>query len=98
MRETVPYRIAADLSSRLALARMPDYRDELDDLIRSRFRTRRAFCQATGLTEDMLSHVLAKRKQLAIDTLATALAKVGFALKIVPMSATECETTAAGAP
>lgn len=96
MRQTVPYRIGADLSSRLAiaagLARMPDYRDELDDLIRSRFRTRRAFCQATGLSEDMLSHVMAKRKQLAIDTLATALAKVGYGLKIVPLSRTEADT------
>lgn len=33
----------------------------------------------------MLSHVLAKRKNLAIDTLAEALAKVGFAIHIMPM-------------
>jgi len=87
--QTAGYRIAADLSSRLAIAggyaRMPDYRDELEDLVRSRFKTRRAFCQATGLSEDMLSHVLAKRKQLGIDTLANPLAKIGYELKIVPM-------------
>lgn len=89
IRQTAGYRIAQDLSSRLAIsggyARLPDYRDELDDLIRSRFKTRREFCQATGLTEDMLSHVLAKRKQLGIDTLATALSKIGYELKIVPI-------------
>ncbi len=33
----------------------------------------------------MLSHVLAKRKQLGIDTLATALSKIGYELKIAPM-------------
>ena len=88
IRETGVYRIAQDLGSRLAveagIARLPDYRDELNELIRSRFQTRRAFCQATGLTEDMLSHVLAGRKHLAIDTLADALSRIGFSLRIVP--------------
>jgi hypothetical protein len=88
-RRTACYRIAQDLSSRLAIAggyaRLPDYRDELEDLIRSRFQTRREFCQATGLSEDMLSHVLAKRKQLGIETLATALSRIGYELKIVPI-------------
>lgn len=32
----------------------------------------------------MLSHVLAKRKHLAVDTLADALAKIGYMLRIVP--------------
>lgn len=89
MRATGAYRIAQDLGSRLAveagIARLPDYRDELSELIRSRFQTRRAFCQATGLTEDMLSHVLAGRKHLAIDTLADALSRIGFSLRIVPV-------------
>ena len=78
-----------DLGSRLAIqagvARTPDYRDELSDLIESQFQTRRAFCQATGLTEDMLSHVLAGRKQLAISTLNDALSRIGFSLRIVPI-------------
>jgi hypothetical protein len=91
VRETGVYRIAQDLGSRLAVemgvARAPDYRDELNDLIQSHFKTRRAFCQATGLTEDMLSHVLAGRKHLAIDTLADALSKIGFSLRIVPANA-----------
>ena len=67
------------------IARVPDYRDELNELIRSRFQTRRQFCQATGLTEDMLSHVLVGRKHLAIDTLADALSRIGFSLRIVPV-------------
>src|SRR4051812_23299195 len=62
-REMVVYQIAQDLSGRLAvaagLARPPDYRDELAEIIRTSFQTQRAFCQATGLSEDMLSHVLA---------------------------------------
>jgi len=83
------YRIAQDIGSRMHVAsghaRLSDYRDELETLIQSKFRTRREFCQATGLSEDMLSHVLAKRKHLAVDTLAEALGKIGYALHIVPM-------------
>ncbi len=33
----------------------------------------------------MLSHVLAKRKHLAIQTLAEALEKVGYGLHIAPL-------------
>jgi hypothetical protein len=87
-RETVVYRIAQDLSSRLGIAaglvRAPDYRDELEELIRERFPSRRAFCEATGLSEDMLSHVLAGRKDFALDTLTEALAKIGYGLRILP--------------
>lgn len=86
--ETPVYRIGQDLASRIAIdtgmARAPDYRDEIERIIRQRFRTRREFCQATGLSEDMLSHVLAKRKHLAIDTLAEALRRIGYALHVVP--------------
>jgi hypothetical protein len=49
---TVPWRVAQDLSGRIAvaagLARVGDYRDELEELIRERFPSRRAFCEATG--------------------------------------------------
>lgn len=87
-RQTAVYRIAQDLGSRIAIqagfARMPDYRDELDELIRSRFKTRREFCRATGLSEDMVSHVLARRKHLAVDTSQEALSKIGYSLRIVP--------------
>lgn len=87
--DTIPYRIGQDLGSRLGIrqgkVRQSDYRDELEQLILTRFRTRREFCEATGLTEDMLSHVLARRKHLAIDTLADALAKVGYTIHIAPL-------------
>ena len=93
IRDRGVYRIAQDLGSRLAveagIARLPDYRDELSTLIRTRFKTRREFCQATGLSEDMLSHVLAGRKHLAIDTLAEALGRIGFTLQIMPVQPVE---------
>src|SRR5437588_9609384 len=61
-RRGVVYRVAQDLCSRLGVAaglvRAPEYRADLEDLIRLKFRTRRAFCEATGLSETMLSHVL----------------------------------------
>lgn len=91
--DTIVWRIAEDMGSRLmvasGLARHPDYRDEIEELIRGRFRTRREFCKATGLSEDMLSHVLAKRKHLAIDTLADALARIGYSLHIAPLPETK---------
>ena len=94
--QSIVYRVGQDLGSRLGVGqgkmRLSDYRDELQQLIATRFRTRREFCEATGLSEDMLSHVLAKRKNLAIGTLAEALAKVGFAIHITPMADTTVST------
>src|SRR5205823_12953507 len=85
---TAVYQIAQDLSSRLAvaarLARLPGYRDELEELILTRFPSRRAFCKATGLSEDMLSHVLAGRKDLSLATLTRALERIGYAVHIKP--------------
>jgi hypothetical protein len=82
------FQIAQDLGCRIAVAaglmRVPDYRDEIEEIIQEQYRTRREFCRATGISEDMLSHVLAGRKHLAIDTLSEALEKIGYALKIVP--------------
>jgi hypothetical protein len=90
VRHTALYRIAQDLASRLAVeqgvAHVPDYRDEIEALVCTRFKTRREFCEATGLSEDMLSHVLAGRKHIAIDTLSDALSRIGYALKIVPQT------------
>jgi hypothetical protein len=87
--ETPLWRVAQDLESRqmvrAGLARIGDYRDELLRLIVSKFGTQRGFCEATGLTEDMLSHVLAKRKNLAIQTLAEALEKIGYSIHIAPI-------------
>jgi hypothetical protein len=85
---TVPWRIAQDLSGRLGigagLVRPDDYRDELEDLIEEKFPSRRAFCEATGIAEDMLSHVLAGRKDLSLDALTKALARIGYRLRILP--------------
>jgi hypothetical protein len=87
-RESAVYQIAQDLSNRLAIdagmAQPPDYRDQLEEIIRTRFPTRRAFCEATGLGEDMLSHVLARRKHLALDTLTQALDRIGYVVRIRP--------------
>lgn len=87
--QTTAWRIAQDLASRLGLEegwmREGDYRDELEQLILSRFKTRRDFCAATGLSEDMLSHVMAGRKNLGIETLSDALKRIGFTLQIAPL-------------
>jgi hypothetical protein len=87
--KTIGYRIGQDLQGRqmlaMGVARPSDYRDEIEELIRDHFPTQREFCEATGLSEDMLSHVLAKRKHLAVDTLSDALAKIGYALHIAPL-------------
>ena len=87
-RRTAVFRIAQDLSGRLAIAagmaRPPDYRDELEEIIRTRFKTRREFCRATGLSEDMLSHVLARRKHMSINKLVHALDHIGYELRIAP--------------
>jgi hypothetical protein len=87
--QTAAWRIAEDLAGRLAIsagiASPPDYRDELELLIKMKFRTRREFCKATGLSEDMLSHLLAKRKNLSMDTLTNALAQIGYTVHIVPL-------------
>jgi hypothetical protein len=86
--KSVPFQIAQDLSGRLAvasgLARPSDYRDELEEIIRTRFATRRAFCKATGISEDLLSHVLAGRKDLSLATLTKGLERIGFRLRITP--------------
>jgi predicted transcriptional regulator len=86
--KTVPYLIAQDFSNRIAveagLARLPDYRDELAELIRQKNKTRKAYCEATGISESLLSHVLHGLKDMAINTLQEALAKIGYQLQIAP--------------
>jgi hypothetical protein len=84
---TAVWRIAQDLSSRLGIAagliRPPDYRDELDDLIRTHYPSRRAFAQATGMAEAVLNDFLAGRKDLPLATLAQALERAGYRLHII---------------
>jgi hypothetical protein len=85
---TIPWRIAQDLSSRLGIAagtiHPPDYRDQLEDLVLHHFPSRRAFCEATGLSAAMLSHVLAGRKDLSLAALTQALQRIGYQLRITP--------------
>jgi hypothetical protein len=52
-------------------------------LIQDRFPSQRAFCRASGIGEDMLSHVLAGRKDLSLDTLTLGLKRIGYQLLIV---------------
>lgn len=95
--QTAAWKIARDLSARLGIAagtiRPPDYRDELEDLVLTRFRSRRAFCKKTGLSEDMLSHVLAGRKDLSMQTLTKALDRIGYRLTIAPAVAVKKKRT-----
>ncbi len=86
------YRAVQDLGSRLMVeggyAKMPSYREQIAALIETKFATRREFCAATGLSEDMLSHVLKGRKDVSIGTLTESLQKIGYALAIVPLPRT----------
>ncbi len=89
VRRTIPWRVAQDLSSRLGMAAgliaPDDLQGDLEELIRNKFPTRRAFCEATGIAEDMLSHVLAGRKDLSLKALTQALTRIGYRLRIVPV-------------
>ncbi|MEX2316795.1 MAG: hypothetical protein WD669_06565 [Pirellulales bacterium] len=88
--ETAVWRIAQDIAGELMIAAglaraSGDYRDKLDALIREKFGSRREFCRATGISEDMLSHVFAKRKHLGIQTLSDGLAKIGYTIDITQL-------------
>ena len=88
--ETPAWKIAEGICGRLQVAageaEESDYRDELELLIQTKFGSRREFCKATGLSEDMLSHVLAGRKNFSIDKLGDALAKIGYTFHISPLT------------
>ncbi len=88
-KESVPFQIALDLSARLGieqgLIRPPDYLDQLEALVLNDFHSRRAFCKATGLSDSMLSHVLAGRKHLSLEALTKALKRIGYQLRITPV-------------
>jgi hypothetical protein len=100
--QTILWRVAGDLSGRIAvaagLARVGDYRDDLEWLIREHFPSQRAFCEATGLSEDMLSHVLAGRKDLSLSALEQALGRIGYRLQIRPAPKPEVATRRARRP
>jgi hypothetical protein len=87
---TTVWQIAQNISGRLMVASgmardSEDYRERLDTLIRDKFGSRRRFCEATGISEDMLSHVLAKRKHLSMQSLSDAMAKIGYTIQLTQM-------------
>lgn len=92
-RRTAAYRIGQDLAGRIGIAsgyiRPPSYRGELEGLISKKYKSRREFCKAAGISEDMLSHVLAGRKDLSIGALEEALSRIGYRLKIMPAAETK---------
>ena len=79
------YRIAQDLNTRLHIypegTRPVDYRDELEIIVISKFRTRQSFCNATGLDAKTLKDVLAHRAHFPIEILRPALAKIGYRVR-----------------
>ena len=85
------YQIAQDLSARLGIAQgmiqPPGCLDQLEDLVLNRFPSRRAFCKASGLSENTLDDVLAGRKDLPLASLNKALERAGYRLWIVPAAA-----------
>jgi hypothetical protein len=87
--QTAAWRIAQDLSGRLGIAagwvRPPDFLGELMGVVYGRYRNLRAFCEATGLSEELVRGVLAGRKQIAFDTLDEALSRIGYAIRILPV-------------
>jgi len=87
---TLVWQIAQDINGRLMVAAglakdSKDYREELDAIIREKYGSRRRFCELTGISEDRLSHVLAKRKHLSIQALSDALAKIGYTIQITQL-------------
>ncbi len=91
LNQTIPFQITLDLSARLGIAQgfiqPPDYLDQFEDLVLNHFPSRRAFCKATGLSESMVSHVLAGRKELSLESLSKAMERIGYKLRIVPARA-----------
>jgi len=81
--------IAVDLSNRLGIAEGKiepptfDYREQLERLV-LQYPTRRDFCKAAGISPTMLSHVLAGRKDLSVESLSKALERVGYRLQFTP--------------
>jgi hypothetical protein len=74
--------------------REPDYVDELDELIRKKFATRRAFCEATGISEDLLEQILTRRSNTGSDTVDEALGRIRYRLHIAPFAGSESESDA----
>jgi len=83
---TVVYLIGEDLEARLGVSqkyfRATDYRDELDELITTNFRSRYAFCRATALDQGFLSRLLHKSTHISVERLNRALLRIGWELRL----------------
>jgi hypothetical protein len=88
-RDSIPFRIAQDLSSRLGIAsglvRPDDCLGDLEDLIRDKYPSPHAFYRATGLSEELLEPVLAGRADLSLETLLKGLERIGYTLRVQPL-------------
>jgi hypothetical protein len=95
--KTAVFRIALDLSSRLGIAEGKiappsfGYRDQLERLV-LQFPTRRDFCKAAGISQPMLSHVLAGRKDLSVASLSKALERIGYQMQFTPAASAKKRT------
>jgi hypothetical protein len=86
-RESAVYRVAQDLWGRLGIAEgvvLPDdYHSDLQELVREKFPSRHAFCEATGLSEEAVKGVLVGREDLSLGALTEALERIGHRLRIM---------------
>lgn len=85
-RQSVLYRICADLEARLGIAQgktaPPDYRDYLVALIDEKYGSRYKFCQETGIDQGQLSKILAGRADFSLETLEKVLRQFHASLVI----------------
>ncbi len=83
---TLLYLIGEDLEARLGISqkyfRSSDYRDQLNLLIAERFRSRYAFCRATGLDQGFLSRLVHKSTHISVERLNRALLRIGWELRL----------------
>lgn len=84
--QTTLFAICQDLESRLGIlqkkTRMPDYRDQLREIIDVYFGSRYKFCKRFKLDQGYLSKVLRKERHFSLENLQRILDKAGFELEI----------------
>jgi hypothetical protein len=74
--------------------RETDYVDELEQLIRKKFATRRVFYEAAGISEDLLDQILTRRTPIGSDIVDEALGRIGYRLHIAPFGGSERQSDA----
>lgn len=66
------------------VSRPADYRDPLAEIIRTRFKTRKEFCEKVNIGEDILCHVLAHRKHFSMESLLAITKTLSYDIKLEP--------------